>query len=211
MKHYTEWFSDKAVIVGFPDLDVHSLPLLAQEIQEGFPMAQVRNGMSHIIIESRHCDVNLIDRVAEHINNITLTNIETLKKVNTHTIHVDYSGLDLSSLSTLLGTSQENIIAAHQKILWEVAMTGFAPGFGYLIPKETGASFWGNIPRLTVPREKVPAGSVAVASGMSAIYPKAMPGGWHILGYTQVELFDARKLDPILFHPGDIVKFEEMG
>jgi inhibitor of KinA len=53
----------------------------------------------------------------------------------------------------------------------------------------------------------VPAGSVAIAAGQTGIYPMETPGGWHILGRTPVRPFDPRRLPPVLFRPGDRVRF----
>jgi inhibitor of KinA len=53
----------------------------------------------------------------------------------------------------------------------------------------------------------VPSGSVAIAAGQTGIYPMETPGGWHLLGRTPVRPFDARRAQPVLFRPGDRVRF----
>jgi len=57
------------------------------------------------------------------------------------------------------------------------------------------------------PRVRVPAGSVAIATGLTAIYPWESPGGWHLLGRCPVPLFDARRAAPSLLAAGDTVRF----
>lgn len=208
MEHVTEWFSDRAVIVHFQNVNVQAFPPLVKKLQEVLPHTQVRNGMTSIIVETRHCDVTLLSQVSTIVDQYQppLEMFSSNQKT-AHVITVNYSGLDLDTLSELLNLPVLEIIHSHQETVWEVAMTGFAPGFGYLVPKNTGV-LWEKIPRLAVPRQKVPTGSVAVASGMSAIYPQSMPGGWHILGYTDIKLFNPHSPDPMLLHPGDIVKFK---
>ena len=80
---------------------------------------------------------------------------------------------------------------------------GFAPGFAYLgeLPERL------RVPRLATPRVRVPAGSVAIASAMSAVYPHASPGGWRILGRTDTALWDPAATPPARLRPGDKVRF----
>jgi allophanate hydrolase subunit 1 len=64
------------------------------------------------------------------------------------------------------------------------------------------------LPRREDPRVKVPAGSIAIAGNMTAVYPIESPGGWHLIGATPIRLFDARSARPSLLRPGDQVRFE---
>jgi len=85
-----------------------------------------------------------------------------------------------------------------------VLFGGFAPGFAYIggLPES-----W-PIPRLPTPRTRTPAGSVALADGMTGIYPAELPGGWRIIGRTPATLFDPRREPPVYLEPGDRVRFE---
>ena len=58
------------------------------------------------------------------------------------------------------------------------------------------------VPRLDSPRERVPAGSVAIADEFSAVYPAATPGGWRLLGRCDQILFDVDRDPPALLQPG---------
>jgi len=53
----------------------------------------------------------------------------------------------------------------------------------------------------------VKAGSVAIAGSQTGIYPLDSPGGWHLIGWTPLNLFDPHSASPFLFAPGDVVKF----
>jgi inhibitor of KinA len=63
------------------------------------------------------------------------------------------------------------------------------------------------LPRRATPRTKVPPGSVAIAAGQTGIYPMETPGGWHLIGRTPVRPFDESRPEPVLFRPGDRVRF----
>jgi KipI family sensor histidine kinase inhibitor len=121
-----------------------------------------------------------------------------------HTIPVRYDGPDLDEVARLTGLSVRKVVAAHTGTPWRVGFGGFAPGFAYLV---------GGDPRLAVsrraePRPSVPAGAVGLAGDYSGIYPRASPGGWRLIGTTDVVLWDAGRDRPALLEPGDIVRFE---
>ena len=120
-------------------------------------------------------------------------------------IPVRYDGPDLADVARLTGLSVKEVIAAHTGIAWRVAFGGFAPGFAYLS--------WGD-PRLAVPRRKEPrtsvrSGAVALAGEFSAIYPRSSPGGWQLIGRTDVVVFDIDRDPPALLQPGAVVRFVE--
>jgi KipI family sensor histidine kinase inhibitor len=121
-------------------------------------------------------------------------------------IPVRYDGPDLTEVAQHTGLSIPEIVAAHTGTDWRVAFGGFEPGFAYLS--------WGDprlaVPRRQEPRTSVPAGSVALAGEFSAIYPRSSPGGWQLIGHTDVVLFDADREPPALLQPGMTVRFVEM-
>ncbi len=67
------------------------------------------------------------------------------------------------------------------------------------------------MPRRDDPRTAVPAGSVALAAGFSAVYPSASPGGWQLIGRTAARVWDVDRDPPALFAPGDVVRFVDAG
>jgi inhibitor of KinA len=109
----------------------------------------------------------------------------------------------LEAVATTLALSPADVIRLHSEREYTVYMVGFTPGFPYMgILNEKL-----NMPRLSAPRTHVPAGSVAIAGSQTGIYPVDSPGGWHILGWTPLKLFDPMRESPFLFAPGDTVKF----
>ena len=122
------------------------------------------------------------------------------------TVPVSYDGADLADVAGALHLSIPDLVAWHQRLTWRVAFVGFAPGFGYLVPDGD----WPEVPRRTDPRTRVPAGSVAVAGRYSGVYPGASPGGWQLLGHTDLRVWDIRQEPPALLVPGARVRFEAL-
>jgi KipI family sensor histidine kinase inhibitor len=121
-------------------------------------------------------------------------------------IPVSYDGEDLQDVADLLGCSSAEVVERHTGEEWTVAFCGFAPGFGYL----TGSSSW-DIPRRKSPRTKVPTGAVALAGEFSGVYPRESPGGWQLIGRTDVRIFDQERDPAALLHPGRRVRFVDAG
>jgi allophanate hydrolase subunit 1 len=80
---------------------------------------------------------------------------------------------------------------------------GFAPGFAYMtgLPPE-----FAGVPRLPVPRPRVPAGAVAVAEDYCAVYPNVSPGGWNLIGWSSAVIANVQARE-FLFAVGDVVVF----
>jgi len=119
-------------------------------------------------------------------------------------IPVRYDGDDLAEVAERTGHTIEEVIALHSGREYYVYVIGFVPGFAYL--GEIEASLV--LPRRSTPRKRVPAGSVAIAEAQTGVYPFATPGGWHLLGRTDVKMFDVDRAEPALLHAGDRVVFE---
>lgn len=115
-------------------------------------------------------------------------------------------GEDLADVARRLDATTADVVRLHSGCTLRVAMLGFLPGFAFL----TGLPAALHLPRRTQPRLRVPPGSVAVAGGMSAVYPWASPGGWHLLGRCALPLFNPAHTPPSLLAPGDTVRFEPM-
>ena len=123
-------------------------------------------------------------------------------------IPVYYDGEDLYSIAALLNISPDDVVRRHTGTDWFVAFSGFAPGFAYLTG---GDALLRQVARLKSPRTSVPPGAVALAGGFSAVYPKASPGGWQILGQTPLAMWDLNRDPPALLQPGHRVRFVDAG
>jgi KipI family sensor histidine kinase inhibitor len=112
-------------------------------------------------------------------------------------------GPDLDEIAAARGLRRDDVVELHAGAKYRVLFLGFAPGFAYLggLPPALES------PRRTSPRERVPAGSVAIAGEHTGVYPLAMPGGWNLIGRTDARLFDATRAEPALLRPGAAVRF----
>ncbi len=109
---------------------------------------------------------------------------------------------DIHYIAAQNNLSVEEIIRLHTAGTYRVYMLGFVPGFSYMGVVDEKIS----IKRKPVP-QPVMAGSVGIAGRQTGIYPLDSPGGWQIIGRTLVKPFDADRQPPVLFEPGDQVKF----
>lgn len=112
-------------------------------------------------------------------------------------------GPDLAEVAAFAKLSESEVIARHTGRVYRVFMMGFLPGFPYLGTVDPAIA----APRRATPRLKVAAGSVGIAGAQTGIYPVETPGGWQVIGRTQVKLFDLSRSDAFLLEPGDAVEF----
>ncbi|MEU0877780.1 5-oxoprolinase subunit PxpB [Lentzea sp. NPDC005914] len=143
-----------------------------------------------------------LTQVREVLATVDLTHVPETRSREV-TIPVTYDGPDLDLVAETAGISPDEVVRLHTSAVYEVAFCGFAPGFGYL----TGLPENLQQPRLDSPRTKVPVGSVGIAGEFTAAYPRATPGGWRLIGSTDITLFDAKAETPALLAPGDKVRF----
>nr|WP_111298453.1 urea amidolyase family protein [Paracoccus saliphilus] len=116
---------------------------------------------------------------------------------------VTYDGEDLDQVARLMDLSVPEVIAAHQATEWQTAFCGFAPGFAYMTCDDPRF----DLPRRSAPRTRIPAGSVALAGRFCGIYPQETPGGWQLIGRTDVAMWDLSRDPPALLRPGMRVRF----
>lgn len=112
-------------------------------------------------------------------------------------------GPDLAAVAAFCQLDTDAVIARHVAADYRVAMLGFAPGFPYLLGLDVQLA----MPRRPDPRQRVPAGSVAIGGSQTGIYPEALPGGWQLIGRTPLRLFDVAAGHPSLLVGGDRVRF----
>ncbi len=121
-------------------------------------------------------------------------------------IQVDFSeavGLDLPLVAEVNQISIEEVITLFTSQIYRVYMIGFLPGFAYMGEIDQRIA----TPRKEVPRVIVPAGSIGIAGRQTGIYSLPSPGGWQIIGRTDVQLFRLDRREPCLLKPGDCVRF----
>ena len=112
-------------------------------------------------------------------------------------------GPDLGEVAAFAGCTPEEVVRLHAARVYRVYMIGFVPGFPYLASVDPRIA----MPRRERPRRLVPAGSVGIAGAQTGIYPIATPGGWRIIGRTDVGLFEMAGAPRTSLAPGDRVRF----
>ena len=157
-------------------------------VRDGVDVATVRRALPTLAAEGR----SESDEGASHPG--TPQAVEIL---------VHYDGPDLDEVAKLTRMARDELVAVHTQTPWRVAFTGFSPGFAYL----AGGDPRLQVPRHREPRTSVPAGSVGLAGEFSAVYPRASPGGWQLLGHTDAILWDVDRQPPALLQPGSLVRF----
>ncbi|MEU7674875.1 allophanate hydrolase subunit 1 [Micromonospora taraxaci] len=117
-------------------------------------------------------------------------------------VPVCFDGPDLPTVAEHWNVDVPAVLRRLTDTRFRVAFCGFAPGFPYLtgLPAELA------LPRLATPRPRVPAGSVALAGPYAGIYPSASPGGWQLVGRTELVLFDVHADPPARLGPGTSVR-----
>ena len=124
-------------------------------------------------------------------------------KVPVVEVPVDYDGDDLAEVARETGLTHDEVVRRHAGAAYTVRFCGFAPGFAYLDGLDPAL----HVPRRAEPRARVPAGSVAIAGEFAGVYPRSSPGGWRLVGHTDLVLWDLTAAPPALLVPGTRVRF----
>jgi inhibitor of KinA len=157
-----------------------------------------------------HFDPLLTDLA--HLERVIREEDEALGGAEQHTasevveIPVRYGGEegpDLDAVASWAKCTPADVVTRHSQRTYRVYMLGFVPGFSYMGSVDASIA----APRHRVPRERVPSGSVGIAGEQTGVYPIATPGGWQLIGRTDVAMFDALRTPPTLVNPGDLVRF----
>ncbi|MGB9012574.1 MAG: allophanate hydrolase subunit 1 [Aeromicrobium sp.] len=161
----------------------------------------------HIVLGARtvlvHGDPSRIrDLVSRTSPADELVDATTAREVE---IPVIYDGPDLDEVARQTGLTSAQVVAAHTGTPWVAAFGGFAPGFSYLVDGDPRL----NVTRRSTPRTAVPTGSVGLAGEFSGVYPRASPGGWQLVGHTDLPTWDTTRDPAALLLPGTVVRFRE--
>jgi KipI family sensor histidine kinase inhibitor len=156
-----------------------------------------------------HYDPAVLDYAAarrwieERASQLDSAPVSDPRRVDIPTVYGGKYGPDLAFLAEYHHIPVETAIQLHSSAVYTVYMMGFTPGFPYLGELPEGLA----TPRLESPRTRVPAGSVGIAGSQTGVYPIDSPGGWRIIGYTPLRLFEPQREPPALLAAGDQVRF----
>lgn len=111
---------------------------------------------------------------------------------------------DLAIIASANNLSADAFLARIAASPLIVDMMGFMPGFAYVEGVDPGL----HAERLSVPRQKVPAGSVGFLTGQLGFYALSGPAGWPIIGRTLEPLFDPAADAPFRLEAGMRIHLE---
>jgi len=114
-----------------------------------------------------------------------------------------YDGPDLAETAERSGLTSDALVALHSGREYEAFFLGFMPGLAYCGTLDPRI----DAPRLHSPRARVPGGSVAVVTGQTLVYPADSPGGWRLIGRTELKVFDPTREPAALIRAGDRLRF----
>jgi KipI family sensor histidine kinase inhibitor len=148
------------------------------------------------------------DRAAGEVRRWPLGDaLDRLREVERPVLEVPtrFDGPDLADVARCWQVEQRAVVEVLLRAELVVAFCGFAPGFAYC----TGLPADRTVPRLDTPRTRVPAGSIGLAGPYAGIYPSPSPGGWRLVGTTDLTLWDPDREEPATLTPGTRLRLVE--
>ena len=193
---------ERGLLVEVDDLEtVHRLDAALRELDPP-GVVELVPGYRTVLIVADPAQAGVLDDLAARLPELELPAAEAVAG-ETVEIPVSYDGEDLPEVASLTGLEPEEVVRRHTAPEYTVAFLGFSPGFPYLVGLDPALE----VPRRDTPRTSIPAGSVGLAGNQTGIYPTASPGGWQLIGRTEVTLFDPARDPPALLAPGTRLRF----
>ena len=189
-----------------PDLDLQrKLWHLADILRQQYPCRDIVPGMNNltVIFDPSQDDGELwLERLRRHWSE-TKASTFSQRRIIIPTYYGGKHGPDLAIVAEHAELSPSEVVRLHSEAHYTVYFLGFQPGFAYMggLPQRLST------PRRAEPRLLVPAGSVGIGGNQTGIYPSQSPGGWQLIAWTPVTLFDPSLDSPSLLLPGDLVRF----
>lgn len=139
------------------------------------------------------------------VEDLDVSTVEDSQAIEMPVIFDRTCEFDLAHVANDHGISIDQVIDIFTSTTYRVYMLGFLPGFSYMGEVDERIA----TPRKTTPRTVVPKGSIGIAGRQTGIYSLASPGGWQIIGKTEIELFTPNVESPTFLKAGDRVQFVE--
>lgn len=202
--------SDRSLLITFGDevsLETHRLVARMTHALEGVRgVLNLHPAFTSVLVDfdprlRTHQEVEGLAR--DRFESSAMGDTAPARKIEIPTRFGGAEGPDLADVSRHAGMSPERVIETFAAAEYVVYFVGFATSFPYLggLPPELA------MPRLSAPRKSVPAGSVAIGGSQAGVYPLSSPGGWRLIGRTELRLFDPDAVPPPLLRMGDQVRF----
>lgn len=211
----TDWridvLGDRALVVNVLDAAPLTANARVHQVADALRDARLRGvrdvvpGMHDLVVhvDPLRCDVDAVETVVRRAMATDVTPPGDAAVVHVPVTYGGAAGPDLEDVAAACGLGPDDVCRRHAATEYVVCFVGFLPGFPYLGLLDPSL----RLPRRTTPRAQVPPGSVAIAGEYTGIYPWASPGGWHLIGRTDVAMFDPGARQPARFMPGMRVRF----
>lgn len=205
-------YGDHAVLVewetqGFDAEVSDKVHALAARLRKKQAFIEVMPGYDSLVASFDGADMTAAS-AARRVKDAVVREARTETEIDGRLVEIPVSyggadGPDLSAMADRIGKTPEEVIALHTGRDYRVCMMGFIPGFAFLSDVDSVLQH----PRHATPRAVVPAGSVGIANWQTGIYGLESPGGWQIIGRTDLAMFDAARNTPFLVEAGDRIRF----
>lgn len=195
-------YGPRAVLAEYATLD--AVMAAATHVREAVATGRLE-GVIDVVPAARTVLVHHSGRVDHAALDAALGDISPVEPLDPSTVEIPvrYDGEDLLAIADATALTPAEVIDLHAGTEYTAAFCGFVPGFAYLI----GLDPLLHLPRRATPRPRVPAGAVAIAFEYTAVYPAATAGGWHLLGTTDLPMWDEGREPPATIGPGTRVRF----
>ncbi|WP_258376199.1 5-oxoprolinase subunit PxpB [Komagataeibacter xylinus] len=180
----------------------------AQQLEREAAIIQAVPGVNNLLVtfDVLHSDPDEMTRVVQKVWKQATPHAISGREIEIPVIYDGETGEDLAVLARHAGLCVAEVIKLHASARYSVAAIGAMPGFVYL----TGLDSRLALPRRDTPRLKVEKGAVIIGGGHAGIMPCTAPSGWHVIGHTDVDLFDPSRSRPCFLQLGDSVRFVDV-
>ena len=179
---------------------------LAEHLRQDAAWVEVVAGIDTVVVRFNavSTDASMVERRLGNVLDAEIPPLPVRDEVlDIPVVYGGEYGPDLDALCQELGITQGEFIALHTGRDYSVDMVGFTPGFAFI----GGLAEQLHVARREQPRQRVAAGSVAIADGRTGIYALPSPGGWTLIGRTPYPLFDPQAEQPFPIHAGTRIRF----
>lgn len=178
---------------------------LATSVEQWPHIREVVPGMNNLLVVFDALRIDPVE-LSDRLRQAWTESRQSAKAGRTIEVPVDYggeAGVDLAFIAERHDLSIEEVVRLHSEAVYSVYALGSQPGFGYLAGLDSRLA----TARREVPRTRVEAGSVMIGGAQAGVMACTTPSGWHVIGRTDVRLFDPSRSPPVLLEPGDRVQF----
>ena len=189
----------------FDDAVQHRIQAMAAALRGAPGVIEAVPGMNNLLIEIDPAQLSR-EAAEARLRRLWAGTPAERPEGRTIEIRVVYGGAgaeDFDAWVASTGLGAPEAVARHAACRFEVAAPGAMPGFAYLSGLDPALA----MPRRKVPHPRVPKGAVMIGGAQAAVMPITAPSGWHVIGMTDIALFDPAADPPCRLAPGDAVRF----